>query len=73
MRIQIEKGVPIPKPSHSRTGARYPWSEMEVGDSFFVEANLLPMRSNACQTGNALGRKFIVKQVGSGVRVWRIR
>ena len=36
MTIKVDKDVPVP--AYTRVGrpSRYPWSEMEVGDSFFV-------------------------------------
>jgi hypothetical protein len=71
-KIEIEKGVPIPPTKkRSKSHYRYPWREMEVGDSFYAEVDILPVRTNALHTGKLLGRKFYVRQDGTGVRVWR--
>ena len=67
--IAIEKGVPIPVGRRSK----YPWRDMEVGDSFFVRgktsATLNGARVNA-QNGTRF--KFKLKNVEGGVRVWRV-
>lgn len=70
--IKIEKGIPIPPKRRSPVANRYPWRNMEIGDSFYADVDVLQVQSNAYQTGKALGRRFFVKQQGSGVRVWRI-
>ena len=70
--IKIDKNVPIPPDRLSR-GRKYPWDELEVGDSFFVEGKKFePLRVSAAQIGKAKARKFIARQVDGGVRVWRV-
>lgn len=77
--IEIDKGIPIPV-KKSGTSANYPFSSMEVGDSFFiavVEANEREkMRkrvfANAIYWGRITNRKFCVRAVEGGLRVWRI-
>ncbi len=74
--ITIDKGVPVPPP---RTRAsKYPWAEMEVGDSFFVEATAEEMKSRSANLSRGattiakqLGCRFTVRKVTGGVRVWR--
>lgn len=72
--IAIEKGLEIPP----LTTKKYPWGEMDIGDSFFV-----PMGENEEKTKNmircaagAFGRrknmKFSVRKMDGGFRVWRI-
>jgi len=71
--IVIEKNVVIPQ---ARTKRNYPYREMEIGDSFFVEDDRL---SGVCNTNNRmqriLGWKFTARTetIGDvkGVRVWR--
>ena len=36
--MKIEKGIPIPNGSWSRVKMKYPWAEMDVGDSVYVDA-----------------------------------
>ena len=67
--VQIETGVPIP------VGVRrsYPYREMSVGDSFWVEGIGLQVVMNTnYRWGKRLGRKFIARTDGPGVRVWRV-
>lgn len=71
--FKIEKNVALPK--HART-SKYPFADMEVGDSF---ANPDTTRTAlytaayqwAKQDGN--GKKFIVREEGKGARIWRIK
>jgi hypothetical protein len=74
--ITIDKGIPVPtmriRPS------KYPWADMDVGDSFLVEATAEEMKARsasisrgATAAAKQLGRKFTVRKVDGGVRVWR--
>ena len=67
--IKIEKGIPVPTPR--ATPAKYPFAEMEIGDSFYVARGVAYIRSVASTRGKALSRKFAVQAEGDGVRVWR--
>lgn len=68
--IKIDKGIPLP-PRGGRQ--RYPWQEMEVGDSFFVEgASVRSLSAAAAQVGRRSGRKFSLRTVEGGVRCWRV-
>ena len=75
--MKIEKDIPIP---HSRlTGNRkkYPFENMEIGDSFFVQVvNIFEKRKRASSiiacARRELPKKFISRQVDGGVRIWRI-
>ena len=71
---EIDKGVPMPS-GH----ALYPWAEMEVGDSFFIDG---PKASERLQrasgewrrkhaSGKMCGLRFTVRQEIGGARVWR--
>lgn len=72
MEIKIEKNVPCPK-----NFTKYPFDEMDVGDSFFVEAQgktinaaLISWKRRKKNIGS--GKKFIRRTVNGGQRVWRI-
>jgi hypothetical protein len=70
--IDIEKGVPVPDTPHF---AKYPWPDMEIGDSFvFPESLKRSTPYNLARTaGIRYGVKFVVKQRDGGpVRCWRI-
>ena len=74
---KIEKKVPIPE-VHSKNN--YPWPEMEVGDSVFVEVeegqSLFDLKRkvgpSARYYGEKTGKKFntLLMREENGVRVW---
>lgn len=77
MTFKIEKGHPMPE---FKSGAqnKYPWAQMEVGDSFFVPGSTAQkMRSAASHQAKRhppkryICRKEVVDGV-QGVRVWRV-
>ncbi len=76
-KYKVDKGIPVKKVLPPRT--IYPFGEMEVGDSFFVPAGDAPIRklyNAASQYGKRHGKgqkKFAVRSVPSGARVWRIK
>ena len=72
--IKIDKGKPIP--SHGAAVQKYPWDDMEIGDSFFlpgVTRNTLS--SAAASAERRQGRKYSVRTLTEGcvkgVRCWR--
>lgn len=66
--IKISKGIPIP----NKVRSEYPYRQMEIGDSFYVEGIALPVICNSnWRYGKKLGMKFIAAKEKSGVRVWR--
>jgi len=65
---KIEKGVPMQK----HKSDVYPFSEMEIGDSFFVEGgDKYKLGPAASSSGKRHGRKYSVRLVEGGYRVWR--
>jgi len=75
---EIEHGVAMPGRRH-----KYPFPELEVGDSFFVPFKdpssrdetvrlAVTIGSSACHCGKKLGRKFATRTVEGGLRAWRI-
>lgn len=73
---RVETGVPLPSPGQGRK--KYPWTKLELMQSFVVECgeweieslmnSLTSCRANA-QRG---GKKFALRRVEGGVRVWRV-
>ena len=64
----VEKSVPLPEGKK-----RYPYKEMEVGDSFFVGDGKLQVVCNAnYRASKRLGMQFIARKEVEGVRVWRV-
>lgn len=67
--VQIDKGIKIPQRSGG-PGRKYPWADMEVGDSFFSTAKSI--REQSAHAGKVYGRKFATRKEGNGIRVWRV-
>ena len=67
--VTIEKGIDIPKQTRR---AKYPWTEMEIGDSFRVDGQ---RTVSTPQVLNGEARKFVQRRLsdekGDYVRVWR--
>jgi len=69
--MQIEKGIPIPT---KRAGSvKYPFSVMEIGDSFLIARgsckNPLSVAGFANKRHSPKG--FEARTVNDGVRIWR--
>jgi hypothetical protein len=74
-RIEVEKGIPLPVAGPGR--AKYPWHDMEVGDSFFVPgANATRLNSASTSyvhnSPDGKGKKFRARILDGGARIWRI-
>jgi hypothetical protein len=68
--IQVEKNVPIPE-YHGTP--KYPWSQMAVGDSFFVPGKTSKtFNAQIWHRQRLTGFKFKSRTMDGGVRVWRI-
>ena len=75
MRIaMIEKNVPVPA-LVSLGPKKYPFSDMDVGDSFFWKYEKgkakKSIRNAAYMHGKRYGKTFVSRSEPSGVRVWR--
>ncbi len=66
---KIQKGVPIPPAI--RLGRKYPWYEMEVGDSFYTPVKRQSFSQQLAIHNNRDGKHFIARSEGKGTRVWR--
>ena len=73
MGVQVDKGVPMPPKKYPPKKDKWPWTELEVGDSFFMKgAKRGTAYAVALNASRRLGRKFSVRQVDGGYCVWRI-
>jgi hypothetical protein len=74
MSFKIEKNVAVPASVRTGGKSKYPWNEMDVGDSFFVPGAKVETfyTLTATQNKKDAGRRFIARKVDDGVRVWRI-
>ena len=67
---EITSAVPMPAP---RVRNNYPYEQLQVGESFWVGELVMQKLCNANnRQGKRLGRKFICRREGAGVRVWRV-
>ena len=71
---KIEKTVAVPAMAQMGPPRKYPFPEMEVGDSIYVVGQTLTGGSgySARLYGKKSGRAFTVRVVEGGVRIWRI-
>lgn len=70
--FKIERGVLMP--SRRSTESKYPFLELEIGDSFFVPEDANKdnnIRASAHSVGFRNSKKFSVRKVDGGFRVWR--
>lgn len=72
--FEIESGKPIPPDPRKK----YPFDQMEVGDSFFVplgdnEQRVKKTVSNCARSfGKRVGQRFSIRSDGDGIRIWRV-
>ncbi len=70
--LQIDKDVPLPT-GRREWSVKYPWHGMNIGDSFFIpDGNLKSLRASAAMQKARTQRKYLVRAVDGGVRVWRV-
>tara|TARA_Y100000310_G_scaffold159156_1_gene158696 strand:- start:509 stop:736 length:228 start_codon:yes stop_codon:yes gene_type:complete len=67
----IDKDIQIPMGAGSQGSRKYPWAEMEIGDSIFV-TGVKGVKATALSYGNRHGIRFSTRREKNGVRVWRI-
>lgn len=75
--MKIDKGVSVPPGIYSGRGRpeKYPFSDMEIGDSLFEEIYLeyRKIRTAATKHGIKYGKKFVGRAVDGGYRIWRTK
>ena len=70
--FEIETGFAIPEQTKRGGKRKYPWYELEVGQSFFVPDAYSSFSALVrAQTTRMAPRKFEHRWVDGGVRVWR--
>lgn len=78
--LQIDKGVPVPKPNpggrnwENRNEAKIPWKQLEPGDSVFVTGCQGSRGAQLVKSANErrTDARFIGRTVVGGYRIWRI-
>lgn len=67
----IERGARMPRSAQAGK-RRYPFNQMEIGDSFaFPLADRHKLASAASLYGQRTSRKFSIRKTGNCCRVWR--
>lgn len=82
MTITIETGIAVPRPPQAFL-RKYPFPDMQVGDSFFIPAKTadrirtrnrvrVAARRHALRRDTPKGWRFATRVVEGGIRCWRI-
>lgn len=66
--ITIDKNVPMKR---ARAQSKYPFGDMDIGDSFFVEKGRKQVACAASSYGKRNRKKYAVRAEGDGARCWR--
>ncbi len=70
-KIEDEHAIPAAR-QHNGRREKYPWSQLDIGQSFLVkDVALRSMSSTASHAGRRNGKKFIAREAEGGIRVWR--
>ena len=78
MKILVQKNIPIN--NVRETKSKYPFNEMDVGDSFFVKCDAetitskrSTVMSSSIYYGRMAGKKFTSRTFPDGFRIWRVK
>lgn len=67
--ITVDKGIPMP----GKLQSKWPFAEMDVGDSFVVEQDKFwSVQSGMRAYGNRYGKCFTIRKLDGMQRCWRI-
>lgn len=69
--FRVESGI---TPPTRHTNQRYPFTEMEVGQSFFIldREMVRPVSTAAYNYAKVNNKKFSIRKYGDGHRCWRV-
>lgn len=70
----IESNIPAPKSQGRGRPPIYPFGDMDVGDSIFIESQHMGGSAYlaAMQHGRLHSKKFSGRSVEGGIRIWRV-
>jgi hypothetical protein len=75
VRVKIDKGIPMERHG-GRSSGKFPWRQMDVGDSFLVPTEADAQRAQRAAMGFGLyhgtGFRAAYRRVLGGARVWRV-
>jgi len=73
--VKVDKNIPLPAEYPGGRPEMYPWRTMDIGDSFFVEGDVISpdrISRRIYQANRRTERKFTWRREEAGSRVWRI-
>ncbi len=77
---KVDKGIPYPLIYSTRKpkGSKYPFKDMEIGDSFFLPnhyQDFAGLRSSIMTAANRFGIKVTISYNAEegGIRTWRVK
>jgi hypothetical protein len=71
-KIKVDKGVPLP--SNITGVGKYPWEDMEVGDSFLFPPDVKSSAAySVSRHQKRKGRDYVVRATPQGLRCWRTK
>ena len=71
MTLKIDKGIPPPPERRRRN--KYPFRDLDPGDSFFVpDTAAKTMGSSVSHARKRYGIRLVTRTENGGVRVWRL-
>ena len=68
----LSEAVEIRERDKPKRRLKYPWLELEIGESRDIPGDVLAIRQAAYAAGKRYGRAFSVTQAGDAVRVKRV-
>jgi hypothetical protein len=72
MKFKIDKKIPLP--SRGQQITKYPFIDLDIGDSFLIPEKTVIQTNGLCYyAGKRLKKKFVSRTVNGGVRIWRIK
>ena len=70
MSITLEKEIPLP--AVKGRSSKYPYTDMDIGDSFLISGLTMQVVCNMnYRAGRRSGYKFVARTEPAGIRVWR--
>jgi hypothetical protein len=68
--VKIERGIPIPR---LRGKYQDTFDRMKIGESVLFPHDRKRSAQNAAQVAGVNGKRFTVKHMADGYRVWRVK
>ena len=76
--VKIDKDIPVP---YKQRVNKYPFKDMEVGDSFFIAVDIEESPRKKQQQFSGLcvyyskrfNKKFLSRTTKGGIRIWRVK